>query len=273
MKRRLVVLVIVLAAAGIAAVSVRALTDSSQPSTDASASPTAGADKTPSGTLASGNNVVVLVNTHDGKIETKSADGVARETGDVVDNANAAYSYSRCTDCRTVAVAMQVVLVFTKASNVQPKNLAIAQNQSCTRCESMASAYQFVVSTGGVVHFTSAGQQRMQAVAARVKDLIDQPLDFPTLDARLDVQADELWSVVSEELRRAGKAALGTPRKAMDTDTDDGTPTISPSPTPTASVTGSPSESPEPSPAPTATDTASASVAATSTRRALGVAA
>ena len=66
-------------------------------------------------------------------------------TGDRVVNTNEAYAFASCTDCRTVAVAFQIVLVLGHANLVVPQNLAGAVNYSCVECVTYALATQLVV--------------------------------------------------------------------------------------------------------------------------------
>jgi putative peptide zinc metalloprotease protein len=192
-------------------------------------------------------NEVVLVNTQDGRHLARSSVAVAPVLGDVVDNQNAAYAYSRCSDCRTVAVAVQVVLVMGNPSSVTPRNLALAVNQDCERCESMASAYQYVLTTDGIVHFSAAGEREIAALRGEIAGVTGSDLPFAELDARLDALVERLWQVIDNELVAAGARFGGAPSKKTSVDTSG-----DPSPTPSES----PDESPAPSPSPAPSDAA-----------------
>jgi len=72
---------------------------------------------------------------------------VKKVTGDV-DNKSTAVAYSSCTDCRTVAVAVQVVLVSGDPDEVGPQNVSLTLNYDCAECESLAAAYQVVFGNG-----------------------------------------------------------------------------------------------------------------------------
>ena len=67
-------------------------------------------------------NSAVAVNTKDGTNLFKFAFDIRRVMGDVVENQNAAVAYANCEDCQTVAVAIQIVLVFSDPSVVTPEN-------------------------------------------------------------------------------------------------------------------------------------------------------
>ena len=67
-------------------------------------------------------------------------------TGDEVLNVNEAHAYASCSNCVTVAVAFQVVLIMDDAQVVVPQNLAVAANYECYRCITAAIASQLVLS-------------------------------------------------------------------------------------------------------------------------------
>ena len=67
-------------------------------------------------------------------------------TGDEVLNVNEAHAYASCSNCVTVAVAFQVVLIMDDAQVVVPQNLSVAANYHCYRCITAAIASQLVLS-------------------------------------------------------------------------------------------------------------------------------
>ena len=70
-------------------------------------------------------------------------------TGDEVLNVNEAHAYASCSNCVTVAVAFQVVLIMDNAQVVVPQNLSVAANYDCYRCITAAIASQLVLSVNG----------------------------------------------------------------------------------------------------------------------------
>jgi putative peptide zinc metalloprotease protein len=121
---------------------------------------------------AQGDTGAVAINTKDGFDLFKLAFQVRRATGDVVDNTNAAVAYASCTDCQTVALSIQVVLISGyDSSTVAPENYAIAVNESCTLCETLASAYQFVLTAEGNLHFTAEGSQQLASIRLALREL------------------------------------------------------------------------------------------------------
>jgi putative peptide zinc metalloprotease protein len=228
-----------------------------------------GFGESPDGVTAGGggggtvNNVVVVKNTTDGRVASKVGSGIARVTGDSSHNQNAAVAASSCTDCRSVAVAVQIVLVQRPdASTIAPENYAMAINQSCLRCETFAAAYQYVVTTEGIVHFTAEGNQRLAALESELRSLVAMDgLPFPELDARASAIVQEMWAVVDNELVLAGVKGQGVEHKDVESDVNDttATPTVSMSPAATESASTEPTDPPTSEPSETPAESESPS--------------
>ncbi|MGH2556738.1 MAG: hypothetical protein ACRDHO_13605 [Actinomycetota bacterium] len=159
------------------------------------------------------NNHVAVINRVDGHRRHRAGHSTARVIGDTADNENVAYAYSSCTDCRTVAVATQIVLVMSDAHVVTTKNLGIAINENCRSCQTMAGAYQYVVSTHGIVHFTPQGAVRLAELRNQITVLARSAAPFPELVAQIDPLVAEMWQVVDNELVKAGARFEATPRR------------------------------------------------------------
>ena len=269
-RLRLVLLAVLLSALLLAGVGItRAVTGgpvtedtAGTTSAPADAAPTPDAAKDtvpglPEYTGADGNNnEVVVVNTTDGLFKHRAGSGTARVTGDSVDSQNAAAASSSCTDCRTVAVATQVVLVQSDTSYAAPRNLAIALNNQCSGCTTFAAAYQYVVSTDGLVRFTPEGQSRMAAIESQIRELTGQEMDLTELRTRLDALVHQLWVTVDQEMVRLGVSFDATPKVQVDVATSPEAAAPSPSAT-TPSDTESPSATSSPAPTDSASPTTS----------------
>jgi hypothetical protein len=157
-----------------------------------------------------GNNLVQVQTTGSDRVQQRAGLGVTSVASNSVTSENVAFAHSRdCTDCRTVAVALQAVLITSDASDVRPANAAVAVNERCTRCATFAAAYQYVVATGGPVALSAQGQQEVNAIRAQAQSLAASGLDFPALAAELDTLAARFRGVIDEELRRVGRAGQG----------------------------------------------------------------
>src|SRR4051812_34094171 len=75
------------------------------------------------------NNVVAVVNRLDGKTRDKSHLAIVEDGDGTILEQNVAFAHASCTDCRTVAVAVQVVIVIGSPPDFRPLNAAIAQNE------------------------------------------------------------------------------------------------------------------------------------------------
>lgn len=251
----------------VAGVSIAGATDdtstptTSDTTTDPSATSTAPEDGVTPGGGGGGNinNEVVVLNMTDGRFANRAGFGVARVTGDTAENQNAAAATSSCSDCRTVAVAVQIVLVQrTNATNISPRNIAIALNQDCQRCETFAAAYQYVVTTDGLVRFTPEGNQRLAELQNEIRALAaTDGVPFPELEARIDARVEQMWAIVDTELAQVGSAFKDT-----DEATDGASPSVTATPTDTASPTDSSTAEgtePEDTASPTPSESASPS--------------
>jgi putative peptide zinc metalloprotease protein len=163
-----------------------------------------------------GDNAAVALNLRDGSSEFRLAFKITRVNTDVVDTGNAAVAVASCTDCQTVAVAIQAVLIFDDASVITPTNFAFAYNLDCDRCYTLATAYQFVATTG-VVRFTADGNQRIAEIRLELEALRNSGLSIEEIQARVDALAAELLDVMRTELVAAGSA--GTAAEPASTDT------------------------------------------------------
>jgi len=152
-----------------------------------------------------GDNTAVAVNTKDGSDVFRLAFHVDRVASDTVDSTNAAVAFASCSECQTVAIAIQVVLIMSDATEVTPENLAIAVNQECSECDTLASAYQLVLSTGGPVRLTSEGRRRIAEIRRQLHDLRRGNLSGAEIQARVKTLTTELRDVVTTQLVPVGR--------------------------------------------------------------------
>lgn len=199
---------------------------------------------------AQGDTTAIAINTKDGFALFRLAFQIRHVTQDVVDTSNAAVAYASCTDCQTIALAIQVVLIAGYDSSVvAPENLAIAINENCSLCDTLASAYQFVLTAEGTFRFTAAGSQRLAEIRRALLDLRHSGLSGAEIQARVDTLMDGLAEVLATELVEVGPpvsspapTASPSPSSAAPTSTE--SPSESPSPSPTAEPTAQPTAQP-----------------------------
>jgi putative peptide zinc metalloprotease protein len=226
-----------------------------------------------------GDNTAVAVNTKDGATRIKVSFRVVKVKGDVVDQGNAAVAVASCTDCRTIAIAWQLVLVESDPSVVTPTNLALAINIECTDCQTLASAYQWVVGTDGNVRLSDEAKRALAEMRRRLQEILRSDLSIEEIQARLDELAEEFEQLMAAELAAAAPAgATAEVVEEEGTEEDEGTedvgvgvgvgdggqePDDEETPSTSPSPEGSPTTEPSPTPitespaAPTPTTTTS----------------
>jgi putative peptide zinc metalloprotease protein len=179
----------------------------------------------------------VAVNTRDDSTVFKLMFDITRVMGDTVDSSNAAVAVASCDSCETVAVAIQVVLAMGSPTVVIPENLALAMNIDCQTCQTLADAYQYVYTTGGVVHFTADGNQRIADIRRRLEALRRSNLSIEEIVAQVEQLNNELKQVLLTEVVPAGPPAGTGPASGSADSTTGATPGTSTAPTDTGTGT------------------------------------
>lgn len=154
-------------------------------------------------------NHVQLINRQDGNLRHKGRIAIAEEADGVVDNTNLALAFASCTDCRTAAAAIQVIVLEAQASDVRPANAAVAVNANCLRCQTYAYAKQVMLSPFHAVTISDAARAQLKALDRRVDELVASSLAFPDLSAQLNAITAEVVAIVQGEVDRSA-AALST---------------------------------------------------------------
>src|ERR687885_2764732 len=149
---------------------------------------------------SAGDNTAIAVNTKDGTTVFKVAFAIRHVMGDVVDDSNAAVAYNSCSDCASVAIAFEIVLVEGNPDTVTPTNVAISFNENCEACVAVAEAYQFVLGTGGLVHFDAEGNRILSELRRRLHSLRKEDLTIAQLQAILDDIYAQIADVLANHL-------------------------------------------------------------------------
>jgi putative peptide zinc metalloprotease protein len=206
--------------------------------------------------FARADNAAIAVNTKDGSTVFKVAFAIRHVMSDVVDETNAAVAFNSCTDCTSVAIAFELVLIESNPTVVEPQNIAIAFNQNCTTCVAVAEAYQFVLGGGGVgpLHFDSDGNRILADIRRELHSLRKEDLTIEQLQARLDAMAARIQDVLAHHLVPAGSPNK-KPDETTTTTTTTATTTTEPVPTmSTPPTTSTPTTTQETTTTPTTTE-------------------
>src|SRR3712207_4881629 len=108
-------------------------------------------------------NEATAINQEDGSTQIDIAFDFQRVVNGIVGQTNAAQAYASCTECQTIAIAIQIILVSGDVDVVAPQNIATAVNTECMTCLTVAWAYQFVWGNGE--RFRITGEARRQLAA------------------------------------------------------------------------------------------------------------
>jgi putative peptide zinc metalloprotease protein len=195
---------------------------------------------------AGGKNVVQVVNRSDGKFRV---DGKVQLNTIPAPNAgpvNLALAYSQCTNCQTLALALQINLISTHASNVQPKNAATAVNVQCNGCLTVARAIQYNISVDdpnnvspSVRRLVAQMKSELAQIKTSSKSLSEAESRFEAVIAQFQDLAGYLKD--SRDVQTAPTTPGATPLASSVPETD-----TSPPPSPTATVESSPTPSASP---------------------------
>jgi hypothetical protein len=156
------------------------------------------------------NNVVWSTTTGTAAVDEGSSVAVGSYPGDDLKSANVARSDSTdCTNCRTVAVAVQAVFATGNPSTVEPTNAAIAINQNCDTCTTYAYAYQYVLTTDGPVKLTGRARRQIWRLRSEIDDVAHSELAPPDMDSRLNELTAEFKADIDADLKRQDERGHG----------------------------------------------------------------
>lgn len=199
-------------------------------------------------TAGGSQNTVTGMNTNDRRFRAVGRIEFNRIYSDKVNPGNYARAEAQCTNCQTIAVAVQVNVYQRGASEVSPANVAVAVNTQCSRCVTVARAIQYVIPVDDPK--VVPGE-----VDALVRDINQQMHYFETLRT-----ADQATSEAASQQLTAILQKYGTLLQYLrDTQDVDESETRTVTPTPSVSATPSPTGSPS------ATASATGTVSPTST--------
>lgn len=171
-------------------------------------------------------NRVTLVNHTDGRLRVKGRIQLSHSPGDRATPENEARATGSCRECETFAVALQIALIARTASTIAPVNQAVALNDHCSHCLTVAIALQYVVQVDDpavvpdeVADLVQSMQAEMQAIAHDRRQTLSQAetrLDavinrFQTLALSLYRTRDQAMADAAPSTPTPGASASPTP--------------------------------------------------------------
>ncbi|MGX5183469.1 hypothetical protein ACWKT5_11770 [Streptomyces avermitilis] len=107
--------------------------------------------------------------------------------------------------CRSVALSFQIVTMSGDQTHLNAVNRGDAVNKHCDGCQTLAGAYQFVVSTPRPFSLDAQTQRQLADIHRRLDDLTRSTLPATEVKARADALAGEVNTVLHDAVAGAPK--------------------------------------------------------------------
>lgn len=149
----------------------------------------------PAAAVGGPSNIVIAVNHTDGRLAIRSNVQLAREPGPIAAPKNLALATASCADCQTIAVAIQLDFATFDAHYVAPQNAAVATNEACTHCTTVALAYQVFLQVDDP-NATAAGiADDIRSLDAELRAISTDPnITLADAEARIASAVDRFWT-------------------------------------------------------------------------------
>ena len=198
-----------------------------------------------------GANIVQVINHADSHFRMDGKVKLNQIPGPNAGPKNEAFAYSSCTNCDTMAVALEINLISTSARNIQPLNEVVALNYHCANCMTYAWAIQYTIQVADPAQVPSDVQELMRQMNATMTHI-------KTSGETLTQALSEVNAVIGE----FNELGIYLTDKQL-TATEPTTPGAGPMPleaaSPSASATTTASDTPPASPSPSPSPQASPS--------------
>ncbi|MFJ9347754.1 hypothetical protein [Streptomyces sp. NPDC101237] len=107
--------------------------------------------------------------------------------------------------CRSVALSFQIVTIAGEHTRLNAVNLSDAANKECTGCQTLAGAYQFVVSTPNPLLLDGTARGKLADIHHRLDALSRSTLPADELRTKADGLAAEVTAVLHDAVANAPK--------------------------------------------------------------------
>ncbi|WP_354644629.1 hypothetical protein [Kitasatospora camelliae] len=105
--------------------------------------------------------------------------------------------------CRSVALSFQVVTMAGSQVRLTATNLGRAINEQCPGCQTLAGAYQFVVSTPRPFSLSAPARAQLAGIHHRLDALRTSEEPIPVIREKADALAAEVMAVLDREAAAA----------------------------------------------------------------------
>ena len=131
-------------------------------------------------------NIVMAVNQTDGRLAIRGNVQLVREPGMIAAPQNVALARASCTNCQTIAVALQLNFANDQAPYIAPQNVAIATNTECTSCATLALAYQVFLTVEDPTVMPEGVAEALRDFDAELRDISTDPtITFEEAETRI----------------------------------------------------------------------------------------
>jgi putative peptide zinc metalloprotease protein len=138
---------------------------------------------------------VIVVNHTDGRLAIRGNVQVTREPGMVAAPQNFAFARASCTDCQTIAVALQLNFASTTARYVAPQNVAVASNDLCSGCTTIALAYQVFFTVDDPTAMPDGVRDVMRDLDAELRAVSTDPkITLAEAETRIVAVVQRFWA-------------------------------------------------------------------------------
>ncbi|MEU6243239.1 hypothetical protein [Streptomyces sp. NPDC047024] len=107
--------------------------------------------------------------------------------------------------CRSVALSFQIVTIAGDVHRLKAVNVSDATNKYCDGCQTLAGAYQFVVSTPNPLKLDASTRRQLADIERRLDVLTRSTLPATELQTRVDALAGEVNGVLKNAVAKAPK--------------------------------------------------------------------
>ena len=148
-----------------------------------------------------------------GRLKARTRTALVQTRSPWVSATNQAVARARCSDCRTVAVALEVVVASGSPAAPSFTNYADAVSENCNRCETLAMAYQLVLLKPDS-RISHTGVARLNEIAGQLASLTRSSMPIDQISAGVDSLAAQAAQVLSEEVVEGG-GSNGSAHRAL----------------------------------------------------------
>src|SRR2546423_4249622 len=149
----------------------------------------------PAAAVGGPSNIVIVVNHTDGRLAIRGNVQVTREPGMIAAPQNFAFARASCTDCQTIAVALQLNFASTSARYVAPQNVAVASNDVCAGCTTLALAYQVFFTVDDPTTTPDGVREAMRDLDAELRAVSTDPnITLAEAETRIATVVERFWA-------------------------------------------------------------------------------